>query len=147
MSNAHQGAVRLRHGLGILVTVAVAVTALAWWSAVPPSDRLGAGVSGLGVVALVALAGALPVVRLDASGVLVRNPLRQVRIAWPALRDVGFGWCLSLGYQAGHGSGVRTVRALAAPGPARMTSLYERHETPGGVLERDAATRNAQRRR
>lgn len=31
------------------------------------------------------------------------------------------------------------VRGLAAPGPARMRSLYEVHRTAAGVLERDAA--------
>ena len=126
---------RLRHGLGVLATAVCAVVGVLLVLTAPEPERVGTVLRCLGVVALVGVLGALPLVRLDARGVLVRNPWRTWWIGWRALDDVGFGWSLWL---RPVGSG-RDVRALAAPGPSRMQALYDRHLTEGGVIERDAA--------
>ena len=130
---------RVRHGLGWTATLACAVVALLLVPGSAPADRPGALLRGLGVVALVALVGAYPAVLLDERGVVVRNPWRTWRIGWPALDDVAFGWALEVRTRTADDVGTRVVRALAAPGPARMRSLYDVHRTAAGVLERDAA--------
>jgi hypothetical protein len=129
---------RVRHGLGWTATLACLVVAALLALSSPPADRPGALLRGLGTVALVALVGAYPAVLLDERGVVVRNPWRTWRIGWSAVDDVGFGWALEVRTRGSDGAG-RVVRALAAPGPARMRSLYDVHLTAGGVLERDAA--------
>ncbi len=126
---------RLRHGLGWFATATCAALAALLVLTSPPADVTATALRSGGVLALVALLGALPLVRVDERGVLVRNPWRTWFVGWRALEEVGFGWSLWL---RPHGAD-RPVRALAAPGPARMGALYERHLTPGGVIERDAA--------
>jgi len=100
----------------------------------PGGELAGTALRCAGVVALVALLGAVPLVRVDPRGVLVRNPWRTWFVGWRALDDAGFGWSL---WVLPRGA-AKPVRALAAPGPSRMRALYERHLTPGGVVERDA---------
>lgn len=59
-----------------------------------------------------------PCVRIAGEGVLVRNPLRTVRIAWPELRDADSRGSLLLTTSAG------TVTAWAVPPP--YTSMRRR---------------------
>lgn len=121
----------LRHALGRAVAVAGWAAALGWLVAARPAG-------GSGLLFAAAASGLLwavcwrPAVVIDDAAVTVRNPLRNVRIGWSALDDASFGWSLRL--RAGH----VVCRAAAAPGPASMSALYDRHVTPGGVLERDA---------
>ena len=126
---------RLRHGLGVVATLACAAGGALLVLTSPAGEVAATALRCAGVVALVALVGALPLVRVDERGVLVRNPWRTWAIGWGALDEVGFGWSLWLRPRGAR----RDVRALAAPGPARMRALYERHLTEGGVIERDAA--------
>ncbi|WP_162605934.1 PH domain-containing protein [Jiangella aurantiaca] len=131
-------AVVLRHSLGRAVAVAGWLAALGWLVASWPPD-------GRGLLFAAAASGLLwvvcwrPAVVIDDAAVTVRNPLRDVRIGWSALDEAGFGWSLQLR------AGELSCRAVAAPGPASMSALYDRHVTPGGVLERDAVMRAGQR--
>ena len=84
----------------------------------------------LALAGVAALLGWRPAVVVDDLAVTLVNPLRTVRVPWPAVEDVAMGWTLTV--TAG---GVRH-RAWAAPGPRRMRSLYERRWTDGGILER-----------
>lgn len=121
----------LRHALGRAVAIVGWTLVLAWLVAAWPPG-------GSGIAFAAAVSGLLwvvcwrPAVVIDDHAVTVRNPLRDVRIGWSALDDASFGWSLRL--RAGHLS----CRAVAAPGPASMSALYDRHVTPGGVIERDA---------
>lgn len=127
----------LRHALGRAVAVAGWAAALGWLVASWPPD-------GSGVLFAAAASGLLwvscwrPAVVIDDAAVTVRNPLRDVRIGWSALDEATFGWSLRLR------AGELSCRAVAAPGPASMSALYDRHVTPGGVLERDAVARAGQ---
>ena len=127
---------RLRHGLGVLATLVCAVAAALIVVTGPEDEALAGALRGVGVLALVGLLGALPLVRVDERGVLVRNPWRTWRIGWGALDDVGFGWSLWLRPRGTD----RLVRAAAAPGPASMLALYQRSAGETGVLHRDAET-------
>ncbi|WP_069109272.1 PH domain-containing protein [Jiangella alba] len=121
----------LRHALGRAVAVAGWAAVLGWLVATRPAG-------GAGLLFAAAASGLLwavcwrPAVVIDDAAVTVRNPLRNVRIGWSALDDASFGWSLRLR------AGDVVCRAAAAPGPASMSALYDRHVTPGGVLERDA---------
>ncbi len=121
----------LRHALGRAVAVAGWAAVLGWLVAAWPPG-------GSGLLFAAAASGLLwvvcwrPAVVIDDAAVTVRNPLRNVRIGWSALDDASFGWSLRLR------AGDVDCRAAAAPGPASMSALYDRHVTPGGVLERDA---------
>lgn len=55
----------------------------------------------------------MPRVDVDGEGVLVVNPLRTVRVPWPALIDVRTRYSLTLVTPSGE------VKAWAAPGPGR----------------------------
>ncbi|MBB5787089.1 PH domain-containing protein [Jiangella mangrovi] len=138
MTTAVTEPVVLRHALGRAVAVVGWTAALGWLVAARPPGGTGllfaAGASGL----LWALCWR-PAVVLDDDGVTVRNPLRDVRAGWAALDEAGFGWSLWLR------AGDVTWHAAAAPGPASMSALYDRHVTAGGVLERDAVARAGQR--
>ena len=138
MTTAASEPVVLRHALGRAVAALGWAAALGWLVATRPPDGAGllfaAGASGL----LWVLCWR-PAVVLDDDGVTVRNPLRDVRAGWAALDEAGFGWSLWLR------AGDVTWHAAAAPGPASMSALYDRHVTPGGVLERDAVARAGQR--
>jgi hypothetical protein len=130
MSPAATAPVVLRHGLGRLVTLAVwAATALWLMADWPPSVAgllLALGLSGLGWVLCWR-----PAVVVADDALDVRNPWNDVRIPWSRLDDATFGWALRLR------AGDVVCTAAAAPGPARMGALYDRHVTAGGVYERD----------
>lgn len=121
----------IRHELGRTVTllawVATAALAVANWPGNPSVAGIAVGVCGL----LWATCWR-PAVLVADDAVTVRNPTRDVRIGWAALEEASFGWALRLR------AGSITCTAAAAPGPASMSVLYDRHRTPGGVLERDA---------
>lgn len=127
----------LRHALGRTLAVA-------WWVLAPALLLAGGWPPGVrGVLVAAGVSGLLwstcwrPAVVLDGDGVTVVNPLRDIRIDWPALDEAEFGWALRLR------AGEVTCVAAAAPGPAQMSVLYDRHVTPGGVLERDAVSRDS----
>lgn len=128
----------LRHALGRAVAVLGWVAALGWLFATWPPGGAGA-LFAAGASGLLWVLCWRPAVVIDDDGVTVRNPVRDVRIGWSALDEAGFGWSLWLR------SGDVTCRAAAAPGPASMSALYDRHVTAGGVLERDAVARAGQR--
>lgn len=86
----------------------------------------------LGLSGIVWVLAWRPSVMVADDAVTVRNPLRDVRIAWPALDDAGFDWALWL--RAGN----VTCRAAAAPGPASMGALYDRGRSKTGIYERHA---------
>ncbi len=121
----------MRHALGRAVAVVGWALVLGWLVAAWPPG-------GAGLPFAAAVSGLLwvmcwrPAVVIDDAAVTVRNPLRDVRIGWSALDEASFGWSLRLR------AGDLSCRAVAAPGPASMSALYDRHVTPGGVLERDA---------
>jgi hypothetical protein len=88
----------------------------------------------LAVAAVAFAVGWYPALVVDDDGLTVANPLRSNRIPWPAVDDVTMGWLLEVA------AGGRRYRCLAVPGPRRMSALWERHLTGGGVLERDGLT-------
>lgn len=128
----------LRHALARAVAVTGWAAALGWLVATWPPG-------GPGLLFAAAASGLLwvlcwrPAVVIDDAAVTVRNPLRDVRIGWSALDEATFGWSLRLR------AGDVACRAVAAPGPASMSALYDRHVTPGGVLERDAVAQAGRR--
>lgn len=128
----------LRHALGRTVAALGWVAVLGWLVTTWPPGGAGA-LFAAGACGLLWALCWRPAVVLDDDGVTVRNPVRDVRIGWAALDEADFGWSLRL--RAGDVS----CRAAAAPGPASMSALYDRHVTAGGVIERDAVSRAGQR--
>jgi hypothetical protein len=120
-----------RHDLAAVATVAWAVLAAAVVSTSPVPERPALAAGGL-AVGLVGLAlGWVPAVVVDDDGVTVVNPWTTVRIGWAAVRDVRMGWTLTITTDDA------TRRAWAVPGPRRMRSMWERHETGfGKAMER-----------
>lgn len=122
----------VHHDLGRTAAVVVWVVAFGLVAASWPPGVSGAmGVAGISGV--VWALGWRPVVVVADDAVIVRNPLRDVRIGWAALDEAEFDWSLRLR------AGVVVVRAAAAPGPASMGALYDRR-TARGVLERRTVT-------
>jgi hypothetical protein len=126
----------LHHGLARWVV-------LIWWLATALAALLarnGDGVEPLAMAAggavLVAI-GWLPGIVLDDDALTIVNPLRTVRLPWSAVTAVRMGWVLTIT------AGPARYRAWAAPGPRRMSTMWDRHRTPYGVLERDAVARVA----
>ncbi len=120
----------LHHGLGRWV-------ALLWWIATAAAALLARGGHGAEPLGMAAAGSALvvvawlPAIVVDDDAVTIVNPLRTVRLPWHAVTAVRMGWVLTIT------AGSAAHRSWAAPGPRRMSSMWDRHRTPYGVLERD----------
>ena len=118
------------------VCAALVVAFCAWWAVALLLDRrwtqLGQTLPAL--VAVSALAYTVlwrPEVVVDQAGVLLRNVARDVRVPWPALRDVQTRYALTLLTDRGR------YTSWAAPAPGRPSVLQSRRAaqaTPGDRL-------------
>jgi hypothetical protein len=96
-----------------------------WWAGALLLDQrwTSLGHSLPGLVAVCAVAYAVlwrPEVVVDADGVLLRNVARDVRVPWPALRDVDTRYALTL--RTDHGR----YTSWAATAPGRPSALQSR---------------------
>lgn len=70
----------------------------------------------------------LPRVRVTPARVEILNPFRTYRVTWPAIREVGTRWSMTL-YTAGG-----RIEAWAAPAPGPLTGSARRDAGAGAIV-------------